>query len=68
MGEAPMSMSYYKSACLCLSFEQAESAADRALSFDPQMIKAHFRRGLARREIGEYVDAILGKASLSKAC
>lgn len=59
-GPQPIYLSNLAAALLKMQcFEQAESAADRALSFDPQMIKARFRRGLARREIGEYVDAIL---------
>lgn len=42
-------------------YDDAEAAATIALEYDPRMIKARFRRGLARKEMGQLEAALVGK-------
>ncbi|KAL6301896.1 hypothetical protein BKA93DRAFT_930024 [Sparassis latifolia] len=58
-GPRPVYMTNLAAALLKLEqWVEAESAADRALRYEPKNIKARFRRGVARKEREEYADAI----------
>lgn len=45
----------------CLSSESAEAAATDALKIDPKSVKARYRRGIARTELGRWSSAITGE-------
>lgn len=42
------------------SDEEAEAAATRALFYDPKNVKARYRRGMARKSLTNYDEAIDG--------
>ncbi|KAH9946733.1 hypothetical protein B0H21DRAFT_387638 [Amylocystis lapponica] len=57
-GPHPVYVSNLAAALLKLKmWTAAESAASRALQYDPKNVKARFRRGLARKEAGDYSGA-----------
>lgn len=50
------------------SWLQAEDAASQALYQNPKLLKARYRRGLARKEQGDYVIAIGGTSGYGVLC
>ncbi|KAL6301888.1 hypothetical protein BKA93DRAFT_442434 [Sparassis latifolia] len=58
-GPWPVYMTNLAAALLKLRlWDEAESATDRALRYEPKNLKARFRRGIARKELGDYAAAI----------
>lgn len=43
------------------SYDLAEEAASNALALDPKLLKARFRRGVARKGLYRYMGAMAGK-------
>ncbi|GLB35584.1 hypothetical protein LshimejAT787_0211490 [Lyophyllum shimeji] len=59
-GQKPVLMSNLAAAYLKLEeYVGAEVAASTALKYDPRMIKARYRRGLARKGMGQYKAALV---------
>lgn len=63
-------------ACLCVrghllilfnSFKEAELDCTKAITLDPQYVKAHQRRGVARQFLKLYDDSIKGVCALVEA-
>ncbi|KAG5639186.1 hypothetical protein H0H81_006090 [Sphagnurus paluster] len=66
-GQKPVLLSNLAAAYLKVEhYEEAESAAESALMYDPHMIKARYRRGLARKGIGRFKAAIIDFESVLK--
>lgn len=52
----------YKLSHLCFNrYELAEWAATKALIYDPRMIKARYRRAVARHEMKQLTAAVAGR-------